>query len=160
MKKSGLPRYLFALIILSFIFLSSGIRANCDCGSVDSSKPCLSNSLSVEIPNLEQSGAKDLKVEWRFASKNKDVACGTFANGDYWVAPVTPGASIDLLSVKTDDNSKLYVDADPNVELIGFLDKNYGNLNSSENLYKNLPTSFSKPTSLVAVIQRDEKALG
>lgn len=43
---------------------------------------------------------------------------------------------------------------------MGLLSRNYGNLDSTENIFPNLPQIYDYTTSLVAVIQRDENTHG
>jgi hypothetical protein len=133
--------------------------AACDCGSSDGNNPCSGQSISVTVKTLSthRPNSRDAVFKWSFNSGGGDAYCGQFANGDYWIAPQA-GTSVQITSVT--GNGPISVDANPVMESMGLLDgsRTYGNYNHNENILNHLPVSYSTTTSLVAAIQRDEKA--
>ncbi len=144
-----------ALVIglpMTFSFLSSQASAGCDCKST-SGDPCTGRSVSVPVVNGRQ-----VSVTWTFSSSGGDAFCGTFANGDFWVAPSTPDGTVVIESVSSTGSGAVSVDENPQLEKMGLLSatKPYGNYSAAENLANAFPRSFSGSTSLVAAVQRDE----
>ena len=141
---------------ITFSFVSSQAVAGCDCQSTGG-EPCSGRSVSVAAVNGRQ-----VSVTWTFSSSGGDAFCGTFANGDFWVAPSTPGGAVVIESVASIGSGAVSVDENPQLERMGLLSatKSYGNYSASENLANAFPRSFSGSTSLVAAVQRDEALNG
>jgi hypothetical protein len=76
------------------------------------------------------------------------------------VAPAAGQTEVTLTALTGTGSGQIYADENPTVESMGLLSKDYGNLNTDENIIPKLPLSFNYTTSLVAVIQRDEGAYG
>jgi hypothetical protein len=134
----------------------------CNCGSKDSNNPCTGKSISINIQSDPINGVNSQNAifEWRFHSGGKDAQCGQFANGDYWVAPAVGESDVTVVSITA--NGEVSADVDPVMDSMGLLsgEKNYGNYNSSENIIPKLPQKFSKVSSILAAIKRNETLTG
>jgi hypothetical protein len=146
-----------AFVMIAFFYFASDANASCDCGSTDTNAPCTSKTLTVSA-----AGTRAVSFTWNFSSDDNPAACGRFANGDYWVAPVQGGAAVRIDSVSAAGSGTLSLDADPRVESLGLLSstKTYGNYAAAENILPALPKTFTVATSLVAATQRDEASSG
>ncbi|MEX0931794.1 MAG: LamG domain-containing protein [Candidatus Paceibacterota bacterium] len=91
---------------------------------------------------------------WTFDTTGGTPYCGKFANGDWWVSPASGQSGVRLQSVSLSGGGNLYLDENPRIESIGFLSKNYGNQNTSENILEQLPKVYPADISLVAVAER------
>jgi uncharacterized repeat protein (TIGR02543 family) len=105
---------------------------------------------------------------WKFDTTGGAPKCGKFANGDWWVSPASGKTDVKVTAVSVNGNEKLYLDENPKIESIGFLSKGYTyksptgqtNWDPAENILPQLPLSYAKDVSLVAVAQRDEAKHG
>lgn len=151
---------LFGFLYLFGFFLSQQVLADCNCESTDGSKPCLGQSISVNVTGQKNEDFRKVSFSWAFKSGGANAACGQFANGDYWIAPAPGQNDVSITEVKSSGGGALYVDENPTIDAMGFLSNDYGNLSPSENILTGLPKSFSSNTSLVAAIQRNESQNG
>lgn len=147
-NRSLVFKSLFKSISLLGLIGSNVAMADCNCGSTDVAKPCTSGSIEIDI--------SPLRFSWTFESGGSAAACGQFANGDYWVAPMPGRSGVSITSIKAAGGGDVYLDENPTLESMGFLSKDYGNLNTAENIASSLPKAFNTNTSLVAAVQRKE----
>lgn len=133
--------------------------ADCDCGSLDAEAPCQGNAISVTVEG-ESAENRSVTFEWTFESNSESARCGTFANGDYWIAPAEGETSVTLMSVVGRDSGELSLDVNPQMESHGLLTNDYGRQNPEENIAGALPIDFQDAVSLVAVIEREEQRFG
>lgn len=128
--------------------------AACDCGAVGD--PCSGTAVTETVTGDDRS----ITFDWTFHSGGGPARCGQFANGDYWVAPAAGETSVTVTAIAGSGSGDIYADADPQIEAMGLLSHDYGNLDSSESIVPQLPVTFDHAASLVAVIQRDEAQFG
>lgn len=137
-------------------YFSSSAFADCDCGSTDAGSPCTGTNISVEVE-----GEHTVGFSWDFNSGGSEAYCGQFANGDYWIAPRSGSSDVTVTRVQGSGGASTSVDENPQVESMGLIGaSDYGNYNAAENILADLPKTFSKSTSLVAAIQKNESAHG
>lgn len=156
--------------ISSFVFLTlfllltttTSAYAACDCGSTDSANPCTGNSISVTVVAGTPNGgtAVNSVYNWAFNSEGEEATCGTFANGDYWVAPAVGKSSVTITGITS--NGDVSADVNPTIESMGLFggSKTYGNYNAAENIIPNLPQTYSSITSILAGVKRNEAVEG
>ena len=153
---------IFAIAVITLsVFDSFFVYASCDCGSDDTDMTCRSRGLEVTVKATTINGklSQDATFSWKFNNAGKDVYCGQFANGDYWIAP-QEGKEIQVTSVGA--NGLLSLDENPQTQKTGLIkvSKPYANFDKSENLMSILPATIVAPSSLVAAVQRNEKQSG
>lgn len=158
MPRGTIISYLMgAVVVCPFIVMPA--YSDCNCGSNDPEAPCVSDSISVSIEGMAEED-RSVTFDWAFESNEQLATCGTFANGDYWIAPAEGETEITILSVSGSGSGPLTLDANPKMEAHGLLTKDYGRQASEENIANKLPRTFSQPVSLVALIERDEQRFG
>jgi hypothetical protein len=108
----------------------------------------------------ESGESRSIKFTWTFHSGGGPAQYGQFANGDYWIAPAAGQTSVTITAITGAGSGQIYADENPQIEAMGLLSKDYGNLNTNENIIPKLPLTYNYATSLVAVIQRDEAQFG
>ncbi|PIR38127.1 MAG: hypothetical protein COV34_02295, partial [Candidatus Zambryskibacteria bacterium CG10_big_fil_rev_8_21_14_0_10_42_12] len=135
--------------------------SGCDCGSTNSSDPCIGNTINLTVIAETPNGgtAVNATFTWEFNSGGNPTYCGKFASEDYWVAP-KDGLTVQITNITS--NGSISADVDPIMESMGLLDgsNSYGNYNSSENIIPNLPLNYSGINSIVVAVQRNETSEG
>ncbi|MBD3242485.1 MAG: hypothetical protein GF331_17990 [Chitinivibrionales bacterium] len=148
-----MTRFIPAGIIVVSVWGLAGAACDCELTGAD---PCTGTTISETVTG----DGRSIAFDWAFHSGGGPARCGRFANGDYWVAPAAGEASVTVTAVAGSGSGDIYVDADPRIEAMGLLSRDYGNLDTSENIVPRLPLTYDHAVSLVAVIQRDEARFG